>query len=102
MIEEVFSEHKMPFAKLLGSKSTYRDKHPDHFVIYNARIYEKEYYEKQKSKDIKDWFKGQEQEIWYGDIDFNIDIKHLSDIVHEIQKSIIITREDGTKVMELC
>lgn len=102
MIEEAFSKHKMPFARLLASsKLTYQKNNPDHLVIYNARIYEKEYYEKQKYEDIKDWFKGQEQEIWYGDIDFNIDIKHLANVVKETRKSIVITKEDGTKVMEL-
>lgn len=99
--KEVFDKNKMYFGRCLGSKTSYTKAHPSHFVIYNARIYTKEYYEAQKHNEITDWFKGQENEIWYGDIDFNKDIKKLVDIQNDLAYPIVITTEHGQKIMEI-
>ena len=98
---EIFAKNELRFIRLLGSKSGYRNVYPDHLVVFNARIYLKSYYEKQKDKAVRDFFKGMEKEIWYGDIDFNIDIYKLYKIQHEIEEPIVICSEMGNKIVEI-
>ena len=99
---EVFDKHRLIFGRMVGgSKSGYNEKFPDNLVIFNARVYDKKTFEKQKDKKIKDWFEGQEIELWYGDLDLNRDIKLLSNISRELKMTLVITRESGESVIEI-
>lgn len=92
----IFKKHQLNFARLLsGSKSFYRNLHPKDEIIFNARIYTIETYEKYKNTDIIDFFKGQDLEIWYGDLNLTIDEELLKAVSKEIGP-IAITTEDGT------
>lgn len=97
----VFKKHGLRFSRCFGSKSGYRDTYPDHLIIFNARIYLKSYYEKERNRKVKDFFKGQISEIYYGDIDFAIDIYKLYRIYLEIREPIVVTTESGTKIVEI-
>ena len=97
----IFEKHGLRVAKHFGSKSGYRDRHPKHLVVFNARIYLKSTYEKLKNTKIRDFFKGQEEEIWYGDIDFNINIYSLYLIQMEIEEGLVVTDEMGNKMVEV-
>ncbi|MFX0084349.1 MAG: hypothetical protein ACFFAU_01645 [Candidatus Hodarchaeota archaeon] len=61
----------------------------------------KPYYELEKDKSIRDFFKGQQEEIWYGDLDLNNDIYDLYKISLEIGQTLVITSEMGNKVVEV-
>ncbi len=98
---EIFDKHGLRCSRHFGSKSGYRDSHPDHLVVFNARIYLKRYYETAKDTTIKDFFEGQAEEIYYVDIDFNIDIYKLYRVHLEIGEALIITTESGTKIVEI-
>ena len=99
---EVFGKFKMPFGRMGGgSKRGYRQMFPDNLVVFNARIYDEKTFEKQKDKKIKDFFAGQDIELWYGDIDLNKDIKVLSEISRELKMSLVITRETGDAVIKI-
>ncbi len=101
-IRETFAKHNLCFSRMVGgSKSGYDKEFPNHLNIFNARIYDKNTFEKHQDKKIKDWFAGQEIELWYGDLDLNNDIKLLSEVARELKMSLIVTREDGEKVIEI-
>ena len=97
----IFEKHGLNFGRCVGSKSTYRKLHPDHLVVFNTRIYLKSTYERFKDTKIRDFFAGQDDEIWYGDIDFNIDIYKLYKIHLEIEEAIVVCSEIGNKVVEV-
>jgi len=87
-----------PFARVISSsKSSYSNQFPDHRIVFNARIYDLETYEREKDGSIQDWFAGQSIEIWYGDIDLTKDIKKLKEIAKEIGP-FVITTESGSYV----
>jgi len=93
-----FTEEGLHFARCLGSKSGYYKAHPKSFVIFNCRVYTEADYLSNISK-IKDFFKGMEDELWYGDLDFATeDIIKLRRIANKIG-SIYITTEHGTLVL---
>lgn len=96
-----FKKYELNFARCFGSKFSYLAIHSDSLVVFNARIYLKNYYEEQKEKDIKDFFKGQENEIWYGDLDLNKDIYKLYLVALEIRQILVITTEHGQKIIEI-
>ena len=96
--KEIFIKHGFRFARLLGSKSLYRGSHPNNLIIFNARIYTKSIYIRH-NEDIKDFFKGQEHEIWYGDLDLSKDLRELFLVHLDIHESIVITSEMGRKVI---
>ncbi len=98
---KIFANHDLWFGKHFGSKSGYRKRYPDHLVVFNARVYLKSVYEKLKDTKIRDFFAGQEDEIWYGDIDFNNDIYSLYLIHMEIEEGLVITNEIGNKIVEI-
>ena len=98
---KIFEKHGLRFARCLGSKSGYREQHPDHLVVFNTRIYLKSYYEKEKDTTIRDFFEGQSEEVWYGDVNFNLDIYKLYKIQHEIEEPIVVCSEMGNKVVEI-
>jgi len=97
----VFENHSFFFGRMIsGSKSYYVDKFPDHKVVFNARIYDEETYGKEKDSKIKDFFKGQEIEIWYGDLDLTIDTPKLKQVAKEIG-TFVITTESGEYVTKV-
>ena len=98
---DLFHKYELHFGRCLGSKSTYRDMNPTHLVVFNARIYLKTYYEFAKGNEIRDFFEGQEQEIWYGDLDLNNDLYKLWRIQGQIREPIVITGETGRKIVEI-
>jgi len=96
----LFAKHKLYFAQCFGSKTSYMSKHKNDVVVFNARIYTKEYFDKNKNTKINDFFEGQVGEIWYGDINLSdIDtVNALISICKEIGP-FIITREMGETVL---
>ena len=98
---KTFEKYGLRFPRHFGSKSGYRDSHLDHLVVFNARIYLKSYYEKQKNRKIRDFFKGQIGGIYYGDIDFNIDIYKLYIIHREVGEALVVCSEMGNKIIEI-
>jgi len=97
----IFNKYELRFPRYFGSKSGYSALYPDHLIIFNARIYLKSYYEKEKNGKIRDFFKGQDDEIWYGDINLNIDIYKLYKVHLEIEEAIVICSEIGNKIVEI-
>jgi hypothetical protein len=95
---DCFEQEGLMLSRIFGSKSTYRNNHPDHLIVFNARIYTKETYTQHADGDIKDFFAGQEHEIWWGDIDFDKDTEALTKVAKAMGKSIVITTEHGTYV----
>lgn len=70
---------------LSASKSMYRDKFPDHKIYFNACLFD---------KDLK--------QIWYGDIDLDIDKESLQMLANYLKEPIYLTIEqpfrwDGLK-----
>lgn len=64
---------------ICGSKSFYRDKYPDNFVIFNANIF------------VENIGK-----IWYGDLDITKDQEKLKEIANETNSVLYILYEmDG-------
>ena len=100
-IREMFTKNGLPFLRMISlSKSSYYNLNPNNFIIFNARIYDKKTFEKNKKSKIRDFFKGQEIELWYGDLDLNIDIKKLKKLSMEIG-TLVITNENGQKICEI-
>jgi len=98
---DVFQKYGFNFGRLLGSKSGYHDRNPNNLTVFNARIYTKTTY-KARLEDIKDFFKGQDHEIFYGDLDLTKDLYNLySLVILELKKSIVITTEHGRKILEI-
>jgi hypothetical protein len=94
----IFEDAGFFFGRMIsGSKSYYANKFPDHEVVFNARIYDMEMYEKEKNGKIKDFFEGQGIEIWYGDLDLTRDIEKLKEIANKIG-TFVITTESGKYV----
>lgn len=92
---KIFDKNKFRFARMISaSKSSYLAKYPDHDVVFNSRIYLLDDFKNNQS-DIKDFFKGMEIEIWYGDLDFTVDMDKLKKIQKEIGIPIVITTEMG-------
>ncbi len=101
-IREIFAKQGLHFGRMVGaSKSGYTKEFPKNMTIFNSRIYDKMTFEEQQDKKIKDFFAGQEIELWYGDLDLNKDIKLLWEVARELKMSLVITREDGEKVIEI-
>lgn len=98
---EIFNKYELPFARCLGSKSTYRENFSNNLVIFNARIYLRYYYKIEKDNDVRDFFKGQEEEIWYGDLDLTMDIYKLWLIHLKIGEALVVTSESGNKIVEI-
>lgn len=97
---DIFRKNGFNFSRCFGSKSTYKRINPNHLVIFNARIYTKKVYLEQL-KAVKDFFKGQKIEIWYGDLDLNKDIYNLYMAYLDIGEPLVITYEGGDKVIEI-
>ena len=99
---EVFAKYNLNFSRMISaSKRTYYNENKNNLIIFNARIYDEKTFEKYKNKEIKDFFDGQDIEIWYGDLDLNKDIKVLFDISRELKLGLVITRENGESIIEI-
>lgn len=62
-----------------GSKSAYRERHPDHEVCFNANV-----------------FSAQQGKIWYGDLDLTLDSEKLDRIAESLGEKLYVVREmDG-------
>jgi hypothetical protein len=77
---ELFSRYGLiPGRMISGSKSLYREKYPDHDVMFNANIIIET-----KSK------------VWYGDLDITEDYDKLQDIADALKEPLYILYEmDG-------
>ncbi|MBU0456724.1 MAG: hypothetical protein ABH824_07575 [Nanoarchaeota archaeon] len=100
-ITTIFNEEGLHFGRCLGSKSRYYSSNQENVIIFNARIYDLDTYERYKDDKIKDFFEGQKIELWYGDLDLNKDIYKLYKITGKLNKDIVITTEIGRKVIEI-
>ena len=97
---KVFESAGFYFRRMISSsKSGYMDKNPRNLVIFNARIYDLKTFEKHE-KEIQDFFKGMEHEIWYGDLDLTKDIYALHLVALKIG-TFVVTRESGVPVIIL-
>ena len=97
----IFQKYGFRFGRMFGSKSGYHKIYPDNLIVFNARIYLKSFYEKEKNRKIKDFFEGQVDEIFYGDIDLNKDIYKLYLAYLDIKEALVITTEMGIKIVEI-
>jgi len=97
---EIFNKHGFHFGRCFGSKSFYHETRPAELIVFNARVYLKSVYET-KQEEVKDWFKGKDIEIWYGDLNLNEDIYKLYIVYLDIGEPIVITYESGRKVLEI-
>jgi hypothetical protein len=62
-----------------GSKSSYRERYPDHEICFNANI-----------------FSLQQGKIWYGDLDLTLDSEKLDRIAESLGEKLYVVREmDG-------
>lgn len=92
---KIFHKYYLLFARCFGSKSGYRTAHPNNLIIFNSRIYTIDDFVKYKDTKIQDWFKGQEDEIWYGDLNLNEDINKLRLVATELKQTLAICNEMG-------
>ncbi len=74
-----------PGRLLSASKSMYREKFPDHKIYFNACLFDKEF-----------------KQVWYGDIDLDIDKESLQMLANYLKEPIYLTIEqpfrfDGLK-----
>jgi len=98
---KIFQTYELNSGRMIsGSKSGYIEKNPEHFPLFNARIYTKKDYLNNQA-DIKDFFKGQELEIWYGDLELTQDVSKLYRAHLEIKEPLVITTEFGRKILEI-
>lgn len=74
---EIFRKHLLYGGRMIsGSKSGYRERHPDNDVIFNARIFTPKY-----------------RCVWWGDLDITLDNKTLQNVCNEIGEEMIVTTE---------
>lgn len=59
-----------------GSKSGYRDRHPDHLVIFNANVCTREH-----------------GKIWWGDLDVTVTFRELRALAQELEVPVYVLRE---------
>ena len=100
-IRNIFQKYGLPFSRCLGSKSDYSGKNKGNLIIYNARVYDKKTFEKEKKRRIVDFFEGQKIELWYGDLDLSKDIKILHSIAKKSKLELVVCREDGEGIIEI-
>jgi hypothetical protein len=73
----IFAKYRLVTGRMIsGSKSGYKERFPDHEVIFNANIVTKS-----------------RGKIWYGDIDLSIDAADLMGIAKELGESLYVLRE---------
>jgi hypothetical protein len=79
-LQELFNEHGFGIARMIsGSKSGYRNAHPDNLVCFNANI-----------------FVLGEGKVWFGDLDITLDEGELKKVAEGLGKDLYVLREmDG-------
>lgn len=76
-IEEIFSKHGLNINRMISaSKSGYRKRHPENFVMFNANI-----------------FIRSKHKVWHGDIDVTKDAINLQKVCDEIGEEMIVVSE---------
>jgi len=74
---DVFFKHKLLVGRVLSSsKSFYRKKYSNNFVVFNANIITEE-----------------DSKIWHGDLDLTLDEEVLKSIAKDIGKTLYVLRE---------
>lgn len=74
-IKELFNEHFILYGRILGSKSRYRDAHPNNFTIFNANICIKQ------------------GKVWFGDVDLTLEKDILLKISKEVGQTLYVLYE---------
>lgn len=79
-LQELFDEKGFRIARMIsGSKSGYRNAHPDNLVCFNANI-----------------FVLGEGKVWFGDLDLTLDDEKLKEVAEESGNDLYVLREmDG-------
>ena len=78
-IKEIFLKHGFITGRMIsGSKSGYRQRHPENDVIFNARIYTPN---------------PENHNVWWGDLDITVDCKNLQGVCDEIKEELLVTTE---------
>ena len=92
--EDIFRDNELPFGRMISSsKSQYRQTHPNHKIVFNARVYLENDYTNHR-KLIADFFEGMTLEVWYGDLDLTVDSDKLKGVSKDLG-TLIITTENG-------
>jgi hypothetical protein len=79
-IYKLFADNNLRIGRMIsGSKSSYREKYPDHVVVFNANIITES-----------------RNKIFYGDLDLNLDIDNLTNVAKSLGEPLYVLREmDG-------
>lgn len=79
-ITRVFEQQQLFVARMVGgSKTVYRNTHPDNEVYFNANIFTEE-----------------QGKVWYGDLDLTLDTRALKKVAKQLNTKLYILREmDG-------
>jgi len=76
-IYKLFSKYGFIMSRMIsGSKSGYRDKYPDHKVVFNANIVTES-----------------RGKVWYGDLDLTLDTPQLMNISRELKEPLYVLYE---------
>ncbi|HPI82387.1 MAG TPA: hypothetical protein PK122_04105 [Candidatus Paceibacterota bacterium] len=76
-IYKLFASHGFVMARMIsGSKSGYRDRFPDHFVIFNANIVTES-----------------RGKVWFGDLDLDLDAFNLMNVAKDLKEPLYILYE---------
>lgn len=76
-ISDIFNKYNLTIGRMIcGSKSTYREKHPEHLVIFNANIVTEK-----------------RNKIWFGDLDVTLDFDNLKNVADILQEDLYILYE---------
>lgn len=76
-IYKLFSKYGFIMGRMIsGSKSGYREKYPDHLVVFNANIVTES-----------------RGKVWYGDLDLTLDTPKLVEVSKELGEPMYVLRE---------
>lgn len=76
-IYKLFASHGFVMGRMIsGSKSGYRDRYPDHFVIFNANIVTES-----------------RGKVWFGDLDLDLDVFKLMEVAKDLKEPLYILYE---------
>jgi hypothetical protein len=80
-IFKIFNESSLHIGRMIsGSKSSYRNRHPDNLVVFNANIVTKS-----------------RGKIWHGDLDITIDYEKLKEVAEKIKEDMYILYETDAR-----
>lgn len=77
---KLFSRYDLIMGRIIsGSKSSYRERYPDHKVCFNANVVAQSY-----------------GKVWYGDLDLTLDREKLQEVANELHDTLYVLYEmDG-------